>query len=63
MKSIAKKLASANSSLTKKDLILTILNGLRLGYRDIATLITGPYMNYDDACDLLLTHETRLEQE
>lgn len=42
MKSIANKLASANSSLTKKALILTILNGLRLGYRDIATLIIGP---------------------
>ena len=43
--------------------MLTILNGLGPGFRDIATFITGSKMEYDDAYALLLTHETRLEQE
>ncbi|KAK9200295.1 hypothetical protein WN944_015492 [Citrus x changshan-huyou] len=63
MKAIADKLASAGSSITKKDLMLTILNGLGSGYRDIATFITGSRMEFDYAYALLLTHETRLEQE
>ena len=63
MKSIADKLASAGSPITEKDLMLTILNGLGSGFRDIATFITGSKMEYDDAYALLLTHETRLEQE
>ncbi|KDO39053.1 hypothetical protein CISIN_1g0387333mg, partial [Citrus sinensis] len=33
------------------------------GFRDIATLITGSRMEFDDAYALLLTHETRLEQQ
>ena len=41
MKAIADKVASAGSSNTEKDLMLTILNGLGSGYRDIATSITG----------------------
>lgn len=45
IKSIADKLASATSLIIEKGLILTILNGLRLGYCDIATLITGSYMD------------------
>ena len=63
MKTIADKLASAGSPITEKDLMLTILNGLGAGYRDIATFITGSKMDYDDAYAVLLTHETRLEQE
>ncbi|KAH9722711.1 Disease resistance-like protein DSC1 [Citrus sinensis] len=65
MKAIADKLASAGSSITEKDLMLTILNGLGLGsgYRDIATFITGSRMEFDNAYALLLTHETRLEQD
>lgn len=43
--------------------MLTILNGLRSGYHDIATFITGSKMKFDDAYALLLTHETKLEQE
>ena len=63
MKAIADKLASAGSSITEKDLMLTILNGLGSGYRDIATFITGSRMEFDNAYALLLTHETRLEQD
>ncbi|KAH9803128.1 G-type lectin S-receptor-like serine/threonine-protein kinase [Citrus sinensis] len=63
MKTVADKLASAGSPITEKDLMLTILNSLGAGYRDIATFITGSKMDYDDAYALLLTHETRLEQE
>ncbi|KAL9408690.1 hypothetical protein AB3S75_047134 [Citrus x aurantiifolia] len=63
MKSIADKLSSAGSPITEKDLMLTMLNGLGLGYRDIATFITGSKMEFDDAYALLLTHETRLEQD
>ena len=63
MKSIANKLASAGSPITEKDLMLTILNGLGSGFRDIATFITRSKMEYDDAYALLLTRETRLEQE
>lgn len=43
--------------------MLTILNGVGLGYRDIATFIIGSKMEFDDAYALLLTHETRLEHE
>ncbi|KAL9433522.1 hypothetical protein AB3S75_028368 [Citrus x aurantiifolia] len=63
MKAIADKLASADSSITEKDLMLTILNGLGSGCRDIDTFITGSRMEFDDAYALLLTHETRLEQD
>ena len=63
MKAVAEKLASACSPITEKDLMLTILNGLRPGYRDIATFITGSRMEFDDAYALPLTHETRLEQD
>ncbi|KAH9725225.1 hypothetical protein KPL70_007794 [Citrus sinensis] len=63
MKSIADTLASAGSPITEKDMMLTMLNGLGSGYRDIATFITGSKMEFDDAYALLLTHETRLEQE
>lgn len=63
MKAIADKLANAGSPITEKDLLLTILNGLGPGYRDIATFITNSRMEFDDAYALLLTHETRLEQE
>ncbi|KAH9667538.1 hypothetical protein KPL70_021080 [Citrus sinensis] len=44
-------------------MMLTILNGLGSGYHDIATFITGSKMEFDDAYTLLLTYETRLEQE
>ncbi|KAH9769131.1 retrovirus-related pol polyprotein from transposon RE1 [Citrus sinensis] len=40
-----------------------MLSSISEGYRDIATFITGSKMDYDDAYALLLTHETRLEQE
>ncbi|KAL9422914.1 hypothetical protein AB3S75_035075 [Citrus x aurantiifolia] len=63
MKTVAGKLASARSPITEKDLMLTILNSLGAGYRDIATVISGFKMDYDNAYALLLTHETRLEQE
>ena len=43
--------------------MLTILNGLGPGYCDIVTFITGSKIEFDDAYALLLTHETRLEQE
>ncbi|GAY53191.1 hypothetical protein CUMW_147500 [Citrus unshiu] len=39
MKIVADKLASAGSPITVKDLMLTILNSLGAGYRDIATFI------------------------
>ena len=61
MKIVADKLASAESPITEKDLMLTILNGLGADFRDIATFITSSKMDYDDAYALLLTHETRLE--
>ena len=63
MKSIADKLTIVGSPIIEKDMMLTILNGLRSGYRDIATFITSSKMEFDDAYTLLLTHETRLEQE
>ena len=63
MKSIADKIASALSPITEKDLLLTILNGVGLGYCDIATFIISSKMEFDDAYALLLTHETRLEHE
>ena len=63
MKAIADKLGNAGSPITKKDLMLTILNRLGPGYHDIATFIIGSWMEFDDAYALLLTHETRLEQE
>ena len=61
MKSIANKLASTASPITEKDLMLTILNGLGPGFRNIATFITESKMECDDTYALLLTHETRLE--
>ncbi|KAL9460006.1 hypothetical protein AB3S75_003247 [Citrus x aurantiifolia] len=63
MKYVADKLAITGSPITEKDLMLTILNGLGSGYRDITTFITGSKMEFDDAYTLLLTHETRLDQE
>lgn len=53
MKSITNKLASIGSSITEKDLMLTILNGLRLGYCNIASFITSSKIEYDDAYALL----------
>ena len=63
MKSVAEKFASAGSPITEKDHMLTIVNELGSGFCDIATFITRSKMEYDDAYALLLTHETRLEQE
>ena len=63
MKIVADKLASAGSPIIEKDLMLTILNSLGASYRDIVTFITISKMDYDDAYALLLTHETKLEQE
>lgn len=60
MKSITDKLVSARSPITKKNLVLTIINRLGSGYRDIATFITVSKMEFDDAYTLLLTYETRL---
>lgn len=61
MKFIADKLASAGSPITKKDLMLTILNRLGSNYRDIATFITSSKMEFDDTYALLLTYQTILE--
>ena len=60
IKLIADKLASAGSPIIEKDLMLPILNGLRLGYHDVATFITSSKMEFDDAYTLLLTHETEI---
>lgn len=57
IKAIADKLISANSPIIDKDLMLTILNGLGSGFYDIATLITGSHMKFNDAYALMLTHE------
>ena len=58
MKTIADKLASTGSPITEKDLMLTILNGLGVGYCDIATFITGSKMDYDDAYAVLLMEQS-----
>lgn len=39
-----------------------ILNGWGSRYPDVATLITSTTMGFDDACTLLLIHESKLEQ-
>ncbi|KAH9678443.1 retrovirus-related pol polyprotein from transposon RE1 [Citrus sinensis] len=62
MKQIADKLACAGSSVSDKDLLQQILNGLGPGYLDLATFITASKLDFDDAYALLLTHETRLEE-
>ena len=62
MKQIADKLACAGNLVSNKDLLQQILNGLELGYLDLATFITASKLDFDDAYALLLTHETRLEQ-
>ncbi|KAH9751306.1 hypothetical protein KPL71_014242 [Citrus sinensis] len=62
MKLLANKLACAGDIITKKDLLMRILNGLGSGYLDLASIITANKMSYDDAYVLLLTHEARLEQ-
>ena len=62
VKAVADKLACASSPVSEKDLLMQILNGLGLGFLDLASIITANRMSYDDACALLLTHEARLEQ-
>lgn len=62
MKMLADKLACAGDSITGKDLLMRILNGLGFGYLDLASIITANKIDYDEAYALLLTHEARLEQ-
>ncbi|KAL9440592.1 hypothetical protein AB3S75_019290 [Citrus x aurantiifolia] len=62
MKMLADKLACAGDSITGKDLLMRIPNGLGSGYLDLAYIITANKMDYDEAYALLLTHEARLEQ-
>ena len=62
MKMLADKLACAGDSITGKDLLMRILNGLGPSYLDLASIITANKMDYDEAYALLLTHEARLEQ-
>lgn len=62
MKVVANKLTCAGDNITKKDLSIRTLNGLKLGYLDLASIITTNKMSYDDAYALLLTHKARLEQ-
>ncbi|KAL9432087.1 hypothetical protein AB3S75_027159 [Citrus x aurantiifolia] len=63
MKALADKLACAGSPLNDRELLLHILNGLGPGYLDLASFITACRMDFDDAYALLLTHESRLEQQ
>ncbi|KAL9408386.1 hypothetical protein AB3S75_046864 [Citrus x aurantiifolia] len=62
MKMLADKLACAGDTITGKDLLMRILNGLGSGYLDLASIITANKMDYDETYALLLTHEARLEQ-
>ena len=63
MKALVDKLACAGSPLNDRELLLHILNGLGPGYLDLASFITACRMDFDDAYALLLTHESRLEQQ
>lgn len=62
VKALADKLACAGSPINENDLLIEILNGLGPEYLDLALIITVNKMSYDDAYALLLTYETRLEQ-
>lgn len=62
MKLFANKLACVSDNITENELLMRILNGLRPGYLDMASIITANKMRYDDAYTLLLTHEARLEK-
>ncbi|KAH9671623.1 retrovirus-related pol polyprotein from transposon RE1 [Citrus sinensis] len=63
MKALADKLACAGSPLNDRELLMHILNGLGSGFIDIASFITACKMDFDDAYALLLTHESRIEQQ
>ena len=63
MKALADKLACAGSPLNDRELLMYILNGLGSGFLDIASFITACKMDFDDAYALLLTHESRIEQQ
>ncbi|KAL9432294.1 hypothetical protein AB3S75_027337 [Citrus x aurantiifolia] len=63
MKALADKLACAGSPLNDRELLMHILNGLGSGFLDIASFITACKMDFDDAYALLLTHESRIEQQ
>lgn len=60
MKLLANKLACAGDTITEKDLLMRILNGLWLGYLDLASIITANKMRYDDVYALLLTNEAKI---
>ena len=62
IKQVTDKLACAGSPVSDRDMLHQILNGLGVGYLDLATFITASKLDYDDAYALLLTHEARLEQ-
>ncbi|ESR44791.1 hypothetical protein CICLE_v10003509mg [Citrus x clementina] len=57
VKILADKLACAGSPMSKRDLLMQVLNGLGTGYLDLASIIIANKMSYDDAYALLLTHE------
>lgn len=63
MKMLTNKLACVGDNITKKDMLMQILNGLGPGFLDLTSIITANKMRYDDAYALLLTHEARLEQK
>lgn len=53
MKVLANKLACAGDNITKTDPSIRTLNGLRLGYLDLASIIITNKMSYDDAYAVL----------
>lgn len=60
MKMLTDKLASARESITSKDLLIRILNGLGPSYLHLASIITANKMDYDEAYVLLFTSKVRL---
>lgn len=53
---LANKLACFGDSITRKDLLMRILNDLRLGNLDLTSITTVNKIDYDEAYALLLTY-------
>lgn len=49
MKILTNKLTCDDDKITEKDLLMRILNELRYGYLNLASIITANKMDYDDA--------------
>lgn len=62
MKLLANKLVYTSDTITEKDLLMRILNGLGPSYLDLASIITINKLCYNDTYALLLTCKARLEQ-